>query len=107
MTWEGFSAAMDMTGISSAYAAFQKPQALPYLVYATLEEPDVMADNTHYLPVTRGFLELYAERKSPGLEQKVKSVFAAHGIPYRFDNEAWIESEKMNMTRWTFTFLGG
>ncbi len=102
MTWEQFGAALDMTGIPSVYAAFQKSQELPFMVYATLDEPDILADNGHYFPITRGFLELYAERKTPALEQQIKDVFAANGIPYRFDNEAWIASEKMNMTRWTF-----
>lgn len=102
MTWEDFSAALAVTGIPAAYAAFPKPQKLPYLIYQTLDEPDVLADNKHYLPVTRGFLELYADRKSPDLEQKIKTVFAEHGIPYAFDNESWIASEKMNMSRWTY-----
>jgi hypothetical protein len=102
-----FSGIISATGIPSAYAAFPKPQKLPYLVYQTIDEPDFMADDTHYLPITNGFLELYAEQKSPGLERSIKAVLSTADIPFSFDNEAWIESEKMNMTRWIFTFLGG
>lgn len=107
MTWGEFGATIRTTGLRAAYHHFNTPQKLPFIVFAQDGRDDLNADNTHYVKIIDGYVELYTDTKQPDLEESIETTLAEHQIPYSWENEIYIDSEKIYMVRWAINFIGG
>lgn len=107
MTWNDFGKVMDAVGVPHVYNSFKQPTKLPFMAYLTEREPDFMADNIHYLPMTDGILELYTNKKDFALEGRIKALLTQNKIPYRFEMENIDSHEGFHVTRWGIFFIGG
>ena len=107
MKLDEFAEILTGTGIPFAYHHFDKPQKLPYGAWEITDEPDFMADDTHYLPFIEGYVEYYSTRKDLAGEEKIKAVLTNNKIPFSFVYESYIEREKMFVVRYSVNFIGG
>lgn len=107
MTWGELGIILHTTGINAAYHHFNKKTKPPFMVFAQDGRDDLNADNIHYLQIVDGYVELYTETKQPDLEQAIENTLTEHNIPYGWENEIFIESEKVYMVRWAIDFIGG
>jgi len=81
--------------------------APPFVCYYFDSSRDWIADNKNYHKMSGWIVELYTERDQLWEEQqRIEEVLLANFTPYaKF--EAWIESERMFQTMYTFTMIGG
>ena len=107
MTHSGIFNILKSAGIPFAYHHFSEPQKLPFGAWGVSGEPDLLADDTHYAGITSAYVELYSEKKDQKNENKIKKVLSDNEIDYAFEYEAYIESEKMFVVRWSIQFIGG
>lgn len=107
MTWPELGTTLHTAGLKAAYHHFNKKQKLPFVVYGQDGRDDFYADDLHYVQIVDGYVELYADTKQPDLEEKIETALTAQKIPYSWEIETWIDSEKVYMVRWAINFIGG
>lgn len=108
MDLETFSTALEeSTTLPVAYHHFQKGKApaLPYVIYYETGREDDRADNGVWYKITEVTIELYADRKSPDVEQTVEDFLESLEIPYD-KMEDWIDEEKMYMNVYDIEITG-
>lgn len=79
-----------------AYHHFKSGQApeLPYLIYYSIGNDDLKADNINYVKFRQVNVEFYTNKKDVASEEKITSFFDANEIAYD-TFESYIEEEKM------------
>ena len=96
MTAKEAAAMVAETGLPTAYHHFAEGQAPepPFVVYLFPGTDNFAADGQVYFKVNELDVELYTDKKSPALEDRLEGILDAHGLFYQ-KSESWIESEKM------------
>lgn len=95
------------SGLQGTYHAYREGGAppLPWFVYECIDDGAVFADDANHaaLPVYR--VSLYEAVSTPQAQQAIEGAIAKMG-PYTKE-EYHIDSEKCDMTTYTFTYTGG
>lgn len=96
MTMEDVLQMVKEAGLPVAYHHFEEGQSPdpPFLVYLYPESNNFSADGIVYQAVNRLDIELYTEKKEPGIEEKVEAVLTGHGF-YFEKTESYIETERI------------
>lgn len=102
MTYEDVAKMVKNIGVPFAYYQFPEgtEQACPFVCFYFSGSNDLAADNTNYQRIRPLIIELYTDNKNFALEATVESVLNQNGLVYARD-EAFIDSEKMNMVTYT------
>lgn len=102
MTYQEVNTMVESIGIPYAYYQFPEDtdQPCPFLCFYFSDSADFAADNTNYQKIRPLVIELYTDNKDFALEETVESVLNQNGFFYT-RNEAWIDSERMNMVAYT------
>ena len=77
----------------------------PFIVYAMPSDDDFCADNIHYAEICNGWLELYTTNYSRIFQRKIIDFFNLHKIPYEKENETYIESQALHLSRFSFQLI--
>lgn len=87
---------LDGLGIPYAYHHFAEGESPepPFICYLLPSDDNFSADGRVYYKVARVHIELYTDRKSLELEQRIEAALDAHGVFYS-KTETWIESERL------------
>lgn len=102
MTYEDVAKMVESIGVPFAYYQFPEgtEQACPFVCFYFSGSNDLAADNTNYQRIRPLIIELYTDNKDFALEATVEAVLNQSGLVYARD-EAFIDSEKMNMVTYT------
>lgn len=102
MTYEDVAKMVESIGVPFAYYQFPEgtEQACPFVCFYFSGSNDLAADNTNYQRIRPLIIELYTDNKDFALEATVEAVLNQNGLVYARD-EAFIDSEKMNMVTYT------
>lgn len=102
MTYEDVAKMVESIGVPFAYYQFPEgtEQACPFVCFYFTGSNDLAADNTNYQRIRPLIIELYTDNKDFALEATVEAVLNQNGLVYARD-EAFIDSEKMNMVTYT------
>lgn len=102
MTYEDVAKMVESIGVPFAYYQFPEgtEQACPFVCFYFSGSNDMAADNTNYQRIRPLIIELYTDNKDFALEATVEAVLNQNGLVYARD-EAFIDSEKMNMVTYT------
>lgn len=106
MTTQEVAAMIAEIGLPYAYYEFDDDTAHepPFVVFMFTESADTFADNTNYTDERTLVVELYTAAKSYELENRVRGVLLAHGLPHRADF-AKIDAENLYITTFTTEVL--
>ena len=93
--------------IPSAYDHFAEGEAVepPFITYLMPSSDNFSADGRVLYKIDDIHIELYTDRKDPGLERSVENVLDRHGIFYQ-KTEVWIDSEKLYEVLYQFEMEG-
>ena len=96
MSYEEINEMMQEIGLTYAYHHFAEGESPdpPFLLFLSPGENTFSADNLMYHSFKQLDIELYTDRKSPEMEQRVEEIILQHEIYYT-KTETWIESEKL------------
>lgn len=94
MTPEQLKTILDASGIPFAYHHWAVEKRPPYGVYLYVYDSKFYADGVLYYSTEHCQVEVYTDKKDPGLEQRIEAVLASAGIGYD-KSESYIESEKL------------
>lgn len=96
MTREEVPKMLKTFGLPFAYDHFAEGESPkpPFIVYLYPRADNFAADGKVYFKQNELRVELYTDRKSPELEDKIESMINAHGLFY-LKSENWIPDEKM------------
>ena len=99
---------MQEIGIPFAYHQFAEGESPepPFICYLTPGSDNFAADGKTYYKIDQINVELYTDRKDPGLEDSVETVLDRHGVFYQ-KTEAWIDSEKLYEVLYHFELQEG
>lgn len=102
MTYEDVAKMVESIGVPFAYYQFPEgtEQACPFVCFYFSGSNDLAADNTNYQRIRPLIIELYTDNKDFTLEATVEAVLNQNGLVYARE-EAFIDSEKMNMVTYT------
>lgn len=94
---------MEELGLPFAYDHFAEGESPepPFVCYLLPGSRNFAADGQVYHKINEVRLEIYTDRKDPGLETRVEDVLDAHGIFYN-KSEVWIESEQLYEVLYSF-----
>jgi hypothetical protein len=103
MTVQEVKTLAESIGLSTAYYEFPSgtQQEPPFLCWFFPDGRGFNADDRNYQKVERCVFELYAPYKDFELEATVEAALNGADIAYQRD-EAYIDSEKMYQTNYTF-----
>lgn len=90
-------------GVPVRYRNFKSPPLVPYAVYYEDDTDNFSADNIVYQKRTNYVLEFYENKKDQAAEEKIEEVLDQNEV-YWEKEEMYIESEKLLMTVFYFTF---
>lgn len=82
------------------FAEGESPEP-PFICYLMPGSNNFAADGMAYFKINEVHIELYTDKKSLILENKVEAVMDLYGIFYN-KTEVWIESEKLYEVLYTF-----
>jgi len=104
---ERLIAIMDEIGLPYAYHHFAEGEGPdpPFICFLVPGNDNFAADGRAYYKIDQINIELYTDRKDPGLENSVETVLDGHGIFYR-KTEVWIESEALYEVLYQFELEG-
>ena len=104
---ERLIAIMDEIGLPYAYHHFAEGEGPdpPFICFLMPGNDNFAADGRAYYKIDQINIELYTDRKDPGLENSVEAVLDAHGIFYR-KTEVWIEREALYEVLYQFELEG-
>ena len=93
---EGLVGMVTEMGIPFAYDHFAEGESPepPFACYLISGSDNFAADGRVYHKGIEVHLEIYTDRKDPGLEQRVEDVLDAHEVFYN-KSETWIGSERL------------
>lgn len=96
MSYEEIVEMLGGLGIPLAYHHFAEGESPepPFLVYLSPGSNNFAADGKVYFKVKELDVELYTDKKSPELEEKLETLFDDRFLFYE-KSETYIESEKM------------
>lgn len=96
MTLEELARMLEKTGFPFAYDHFAEGESTdpPFICYLLPGSDNFAADGRVYFRISEVRIELYTDRKDPGVEALVETVLDDAGIFYN-KSEAWIQSEKL------------
>lgn len=80
-----------------AYAAFNKPTALPFIVYFESGSADVLADNVNFVGVSDVVVEFYSKVKDTTNEAAIEKLFSDNEIIYS-KGESLLKDEACHLT---------
>ena len=102
MTYKQVAEMVSSIGVPYAYYQFPNNTGIapPFVCFYFNSSNDFAADNTNYQRIRQLSLELYTDNKDFTLEQTVENILNQNGLVYARD-EAFIDSEKMNMVTYT------
>lgn len=108
MTYQDVLDMLDETGLPSAYHHFAEGESPdpPFLVFLFPESDNFGADNRVYQKADVLNIELYTDRKDPGIEADVEAVLSNNDLFYN-KSEVWIESEKMYEVLYQVRIING
>lgn len=106
MTTQEVAGMIEEIGLPFAYYEFEDDTAHepPFVCFMFTDTADSFADNINYMDIKTLVIELYTAAKSYELENTVRAVLLAHGLPYRADF-AKIDAEKLYITTFTTEVL--
>lgn len=93
---------LESTGMPVGYHHWDKPPALPYILYYFEDSDNFGADNKVYLAINNYTIELYSGLKDPAKEALIEAALTANDI-YFEKLEAWIESESLYQVSYSVT----
>lgn len=96
MTYEEINEMMQEMDCPFAYHHFAKGESPdpPFLLFLSPGEHIFSADNLMYYSFKQLDIELYTDKKSPEVEERVEEILRQHHIYYD-KTESWIESERL------------
>ena len=96
MTYEQIAEMMEEMGLPFAYHHYSEGESPepPFLLFLSPCEHTFSADNLMYYSFKQLDIELYTDKKSPEVEERVEEILRQHHIFYN-KTEAWIESERL------------
>ena len=96
MTYEEINEMMLEMDCPFSYHHFAEGEspAPPFLLFLSPGEHTFSADNLMYCSFKQLDIELYTDKKSPEVEERVEEILRQHHIFYN-KTEAWIESERL------------
>ena len=96
MTYQDVLDMLDETRLPSAYHHFAEGESPdpPFLVFLFPESDNFGADNRVYQKIDVLNIELYTDRKDPGIEADVEAVLSNNDLFYN-KSEVWIETDNM------------
>ena len=96
MTYEEIHEMMQEMDCPFSYHHFAEGEnpAPPFLLFLSPGEHTFSADNLMYYSFKQLDIELYTDKKSPEVEERVEEILRQHHIFYN-KTEAWIESERL------------
>lgn len=102
MTYQQVATMVSSIGVPYAYYQFPEgtAQAPPFICFYFEGSDDLFADDTNYQKIRPLTIELYTDNKDFSLEATVEGKLTSNGLTYT-RNEAWIESERLNMVAYT------
>lgn len=100
MTLSELLTVLQATGLPVAYRQWERPPALPYLLYYVDNSDNFAADNTVYAEALNVIVELYSNKKAPAAETLVESAFRQNEM-YFEKSESWIADEELNLVAYS------
>jgi len=96
MTYEEINEMMQEMDFPFAYHHFAEGESPnpPFVLFLSPGENTFSADNSMYYSFKQLDIELYTDKKSPEVEERVEEILRQHHIFYN-KTEAWIESERL------------
>lgn len=96
MTVEEIAGMLEETGLPYAYHHFAEGESPepPFVMYLFPQSNNFSADGTVYFKANALDVELYTDKKSPELEDRIEHILDKHGLFYQ-KHEDWIKSENM------------
>lgn len=108
MTYTQIAAMVSEIGIPAAYYQFpedqENPVQPPFICYYFDSSSGFAADDQIFAEDAGLIIELYTDNKNFALEQTVKNVLNAAGLPWS-RTEAWIDTERMLQVTFTTSVL--
>ena len=94
---------MGETGLPFAYDHFAEGESPepPFACYLLPGSDNFAADGKVYHKGVNVHLEVYTDKKDPGLEERVEGVLDARGVFYN-KSETWIGSERLYEVLYVF-----
>ena len=93
MTAAELYTALKTTTLPVAYARFEEPTALPYIVYMGDGQGSFLADNTVYHKQNTYRIEYYFKTKNESTEADIEKVLTDKGLIYSKSEDIYIEEE--------------
>jgi len=82
------------TGLSVTYHHWDKPPALPYVVYLFTDSDNFGADNKVYKKINNYQVELYSDKKDLASEALIEAALDSADIYYE-KSEVYIQAESL------------
>ena len=103
MTHNEIMAMLAESGISVAYDHYAEGESPdpPFICFLYPYTNHFAADGRVYAKITVVHVELYTDRKSPHLEERLEDVLDRYGIVYS-KSEVWIADERLYEVLYTF-----
>ena len=104
---ERILAIMEEIGLPYAYHHFAEGESPdpPFICFLASGSNNFSADGRVLYKIDDIHIELYTDKKNPGLECSVETVLDRHGIFYQ-KTEVWIDSEKLYEVLYQFEMEG-
>lgn len=107
MTIKDIYDALTDAGFNTFYGVAPKGTKCPFVVFAQVEHPNVIADNKTYFKATESELTLVESQAHDfGLQASLEEVLDGLEIPYTM-SESWLPSENVIETYYTIAVYGG
>lgn len=99
---------LEAVGLPYAYDHFAEGDSPepPFICYLAPYSDNFAADGRVYFRATEVHVELYTDAKDPASERRVESALDARGLFWERE-EAWIESERLYESIYTFEIKEG
>lgn len=86
------------------YSHFDKPVPLPFIVYYSTGNSDVVADNVNFCEVDNVIVELYAATKNSTNESAIEKIFRDNEIVFD-KSSTYLNDEKCFMIAYTIQLI--
>lgn len=106
MTEKELASMLQTIGVPIARNGFKKKQSPPYIVYTFAYSNNYAADSKVYLKRNNYQVELYTDKKEPGLELALENILDENEIIYD-KTETYIATEDMLQVVYEIQLIGG
>lgn len=91
-------------GYPLAFSHFNTQPKLPYIVYTTPSNDDLIADGINYHKIINVDIELYTNKKDLEAEEKVENLLTENELPYN-TYQTTIENENLFQKVYEITLI--